>query len=132
MSETTQADTAEPRERVLLCVDDEENILQALRRLLRKEDYRVVTALGGKQALEMLVRENPQVVLTDQRMPDLAGTEVLKRVREQYPETIRLILSGYADVGTILDSINLGELESTEFSGCDKAGFWHGDWVSNV
>ena len=94
----------------ILCVDDEENILSSLKRLLRKEPYRVLTAAGGEQGLEMLRENEVHLVLTDQRMPGMSGTEFLARVKEAYPAVVRVILTGYTDVDSITESINKGHI----------------------
>ena len=95
--------------RVLL-VDDEENVLRALKRLLRKEPYELVTALSGEEALEKLAQEPVHLVISDQRMPGMSGTELLGQVKERSPDTVRVILSGYADMSVVVDSINQGEV----------------------
>ncbi len=94
----------------ILCVDDEENILASLKRLLRKESYRLLTASSGAEGLAILEKETAQLVISDQRMPSMSGTEFLQKVKELYPDTVRVVLSGYADVTVILDSINKGEI----------------------
>ena len=96
--------------RVLLCVDDEVSVLRSLKRCLRKEDYQIVTATGGAEGLALLETHPAQVVLSDQRMPDMIGTAFLRQVKERYPETVRVMLSGYAEVHAILESINQGEI----------------------
>ena len=98
------------RERVLLCVDDERSVLQALRRVLRREPYQIVTATGGQEGLALLQTQRVQVVVSDQRMPEMAGTEFLEQVKIHYPETVRVILSGYAEVYAIIDAINKAEV----------------------
>ena len=70
----------------VLCVDDEKNVLNSLRRLLRKESYTLITAGGGEEGLDILEKTDVQLVISDQRMPDMGGTEFLSRVRELYPE----------------------------------------------
>lgn len=99
-----------PTERLLLCVDDEVNILTALTRLLRREGYKILTAAHGSEGLELL-KENPiEVVISDYRMPEMTGTEFLQKVKELYPRTVRVVLSGYADAGVIVEAINRGEV----------------------
>jgi response regulator RpfG family c-di-GMP phosphodiesterase len=97
--------------KAVLFVDDEEHILKSLKRLLRKEPYQVFTAVGGEAGLEVL-EENPdiQMVVSDQRMPGMCGTEFLAKVKAKYPETIRLVLSGFAEASAIVDAINEGEV----------------------
>ncbi len=97
-------------ELALLCVDDEPSILSALKRLLRKEPFKVYTAVGGQAGLEVMARHRIQVVVSDQRMPGMTGTQFLQKVKEQWPDTIRVILSGFAEADVIVESINQGEI----------------------
>ncbi len=96
--------------RTLLLVDDEENITSSLVRLLRQDGYRVLTANSGKIALSLLAEHAVGVILTDQRMPEMTGVELLTQVRERYPETVRLVLSGYADIDSVKAAINQGAI----------------------
>jgi CheY-like chemotaxis protein len=100
---------AEASQTVLL-VDDEPNILSALKRSLRHEGYRLLTAESAATALELLARHRVQVVVSDQRMPGMSGTEFLSRVKELYPDTVRLILSGYTDLQTVTEAVNQGAI----------------------
>jgi diguanylate cyclase (GGDEF)-like protein/PAS domain S-box-containing protein len=97
-------------ENTLLLVDDEDNILRSLVRLLRGDGYNILTACNGEQALQMLASNEVQVILSDQRMPGMTGSEMLSRANELYPETVRMILSGYADLGSVTDAINRGHI----------------------
>ncbi len=92
----------------LLVVDDEENIRKALVRALRNEGYRVLTATGPNQAFEILARQPVAVILSDQRMPEMTGTEFLGRVKAMYPDTVRIVLSGYTELKSVTDAINRG------------------------
>lgn len=94
----------------LLLVDDEQNVLNALRRLLRREGYRILTAGSGTEALELLALQPVQVIVSDQRMPGMSGVEFLSKVKELYPETVRMSLSGYSDISTVTDAINKGAI----------------------
>jgi response regulator RpfG family c-di-GMP phosphodiesterase len=94
----------------LLCVDDEQGILRSLKRLLRSESFGVLSASSGAEALELLASESIQVIVADQRMPDMSGTRLLEKVKEEHPDVIRVVLSGFADVTSILESINRGEV----------------------
>ncbi|MBQ5946253.1 EAL domain-containing protein [Massilia sp. ST3] len=94
----------------LLVVDDDVNVLTALHRLFRRDGYRVLTAATPAEGFELLALYRVQVILCDQRMPAMSGTEFLSKVKEMYPETIRIILSGYTGVETVLDSINRGAI----------------------
>ena len=98
------------RERTLLLVDDEENIVAALRRLLRSEGWRVLSATSAEQALQLMARHEVDVILSDQRMPGMTGVELLRRARQLYPDTIRLVLSGYTELQSITDAINEGAI----------------------
>ncbi len=94
----------------VLFVDDEDNILRSLNRLLRKEGYRLLTATSGADGLEILNENDVHLVVTDQRMPGMSGTEFLAKVKEDYPEVIRIVLSGYTEVDSITESINKGHI----------------------
>lgn len=94
----------------VLCVDDEENVLNSLRRLLRRENYRVLTAANGYDALNLIRSETVHLILSDQRMPSMNGTDLLAAVCAESPHTVRMVLSGYADVATIIESINQGHI----------------------
>ena len=80
--------------RTLLLVDDEPGVRAALTRMLRNEGYRILTAGSGLEALELLAVNPVQVIISDQRMPGMSGTEFLETVRHLYPNTVRIILSG--------------------------------------
>jgi diguanylate cyclase (GGDEF)-like protein/PAS domain S-box-containing protein len=99
-----------PDERTLLLLDDEENILRSLTRLLRRDGYKILTASNAREAFELLGRHEVHVVISDQRMPDISGTEFLSQVRALYPDTVRLVLSGYTDLRTVTDAINRGAI----------------------
>ncbi len=94
----------------VLCVDDEVHILSALKRLLRKEGYTFLTAVGGAEALEILQKQKVHLVISDYRMPEMTGVELIQKIKVIAPDTIRVILSGYADVSVILDAINKSEV----------------------
>lgn len=94
----------------VLCVDDDRNILNALKRLLRRENYTLLTATGGEEALELLTVHPVQLVICDQRMPGMKGNELLATIRERYPDTIRITLTGYTEVDAITESINRGHI----------------------
>lgn len=94
----------------VLCVDDEENILKALKRVLRKENYKLLTAASGKEGLKILEKNNVHLVLSDQRMPEMSGTDLFSEIKELYPDTIRIILSGYTEISSITDSVNKGHI----------------------
>jgi len=94
----------------ILCVDDEPNILSSLRRLFRGKGYEVLTAISGAQGLELLQQQPVDLVISDMRMPEMDGARFLAQVREHWPNTVRLLLTGYSDVQSIQDAINCGEI----------------------
>jgi len=94
----------------LLLLDDEENILRALARLLRRDGYKILMATRAQDAFELLAKHDVQVILSDQRMPEMSGTEFLSRVKDLYPNTIRIVLSGYTDLKSVTDAINQGAI----------------------
>jgi len=94
----------------ILIVDDEPSILASMRRLLRRDGYDILTANSAKEGFLILAQQEVQVILSDQRMPEMSGTEFLSRARELYPETIRIVLSGYTDLESISDAINRGSI----------------------
>ncbi|MCY7305653.1 MAG: EAL domain-containing protein [Rhodoferax sp.] len=94
----------------LLLLDDEENILSALRRVLRREGYRVHTTTSPMEAYEILATHPIGVVLSDQRMPRMNGTEFLQQVKRLYPLTVRMVLSGYSELQTVQDAVNKGSI----------------------
>ena len=96
--------------RVLLLVDDEENILTSLKRLLRRDGYQIFTTTSARQGLELLAAHPVGVIISDQRMPEMCGTEFLGKVKELYPDTIRIVLSGYTDLQSITNAINHGAI----------------------
>jgi len=102
--------SGERAERTLMLVDDEANVLTSLRRLLRQEGYRILTAGSGEEALEILATQPADVVVSDQRMPGMSGAEFLGRVREIYPDTVRMVLSGFSDLEALTDAINQGSI----------------------
>lgn len=83
--------------RILLCVDDELLILNALRRSLRKEPYELLCAQSAADALKVLEENEVGVVLTDYRMPEMNGIELIEYIKKHYPHTVTVLLSGYAD-----------------------------------
>ncbi len=101
-------DTSSKNARVLF-VDDEERILTALRSVFRTS-YHVFTATNGPEALEFVKKFKPHVVVSDQRMPDMLGVELLSQVKAVAPNAVRILLTGYSDLAAIVGSINDGEV----------------------
>ncbi|KII35500.1 HD domain-containing phosphohydrolase [Pseudomonas fluorescens] len=94
----------------VLLVDDEESILNSLRRLLRGQPYDLLLATSGVQALEILAQQPVNLVVSDARMPGMDGASLLAHVRERYPATARIMLTGYADPAAIIKAINDGQI----------------------
>jgi response regulator RpfG family c-di-GMP phosphodiesterase len=94
----------------VLFVDDEVNILKAVQRLLRHEPWKVLTASRAKEALSILDGEPAQVVITDQRMPEMSGVDLLSVVRERHPDVVRMMLTGYTEINVAVDAINRGAI----------------------
>jgi len=101
---------AEAKLPVVLCVDDEPNVLASLRRLFRGKGFEVRTAEGGKAGLALLASEPVDLVISDMRMPDMDGTEFLELVHARWPDTVRMLLTGHADVMSIMGAVNRGEI----------------------
>ncbi len=96
--------------RTVLFVDDEENILNALKRLFQKTDIQVLIARSGEEALEMLRCFEVAVLVSDQLMPGMKGDELLVKARSLSPDTVRIMMTGHADLPTALQAINSGEV----------------------
>jgi len=94
----------------LLLVDDEPNILSSLKRLLRRENYQVLAAGSGEEALLLLAQHQVGVIITDQRMPGMSGTELLAKVCTMHPDVVRVVLSGYTGLDSLTEAINRGEI----------------------
>ena len=109
MNDSVQAELAQ--QATVLFVDDEPNILSSLRRLFRPLGYKVLTAESGAAGLQVLEQEaRIDLVVSDMRMPEMDGARFLELVRERWPDTIRLLLTGYSDITSILAAINRGEI----------------------
>lgn len=96
--------------KTLLLVDDEENILSALYRLLRQDGYTILRANSGAEGLALLEQHRPGVILSDQRMPNMTGVQFLSEAHKRYPDTVRMVLSGYTDLKSVTDAINEGAI----------------------
>jgi len=107
-------------ERTLLIVDDEENVLKALTRLLRRDGYRILTAGNAHEGLLLLEKNKVDVIISDQRMPHMTGVEFLYRVKDLYPDTVRIVLSAYSDFTAITDAINKGAVYNFFFKPWNK------------
>jgi|GEM_PF-597416 len=97
-------------ERILLLVDDEENIVAALVRLLRRDGYTILKAYSAAEGLELLSKHAVGVIISDQRMPGMTGSQFLTQAKELYPDTVRIVLSGYTELNSVTDAINRGAI----------------------
>jgi response regulator RpfG family c-di-GMP phosphodiesterase len=93
----------------ILYVDDEENNLQAFKATFRR-DYKIFVAISAKEGEEVLAREDIDLIITDQRMPENTGVEFLESIISTYPKPIRLLLTGYTDIQAVIDAINKGQV----------------------
>lgn len=97
------------RKHPVLIVDDEPDVLFSLKGLLRR-DFTLYTAESGEEALKVLREHEVHVIMTDQRMPGMSGVELMQQVRESFPEAIRIVFTGYADIKAVVRAINSGGL----------------------
>ncbi len=94
----------------VLCVDDELDIIHAMKRLLRKRNYNLLFASGGAQALELMQQNDVHLIISDMRMPAMSGAELLERADTSYPNCYRILLTGYVDVVSTVSAVNKGEI----------------------
>ncbi|MEM7259096.1 MAG: response regulator, partial [Pseudomonadota bacterium] len=92
----------------LLCVDDERQILTSLRRLFRRAGHQVITADSAAEGLKILADNKIDIVISDMRMPQIDGNQFLAEVASQWPNTIRMLLTGYSDMDSTIGAINNG------------------------
>jgi response regulator RpfG family c-di-GMP phosphodiesterase len=101
---------ARVQDHTVLFVDDEVNILKALQRLMRNEPIQVLTANRPSEAFELIDRCAPQVIVSDQRMPEMSGVDFLSSVRDRHNDVVRMMLTGYTDMTIAVEAINKGEI----------------------
>ena len=94
----------------ILIVDDELLVVKALQRSLNDERFEIFQAQSGKAALEIMHKQKVKVVISDERMPEMGGADFLAIVREKYPATVRIMLTGHADITAIMKAVNGGEI----------------------
>jgi DNA-binding NtrC family response regulator len=94
----------------IMLVDDEPNVISALERALLDEPYNVISAESGEKALELLSNTKVKVVVSDERMPGMGGAEFLSRVKETYPQVVRIMLTGQASIESTMKAVNKGEI----------------------
>ena len=104
---------------VILLVDDEPNVTEAMKRSLRREPFEFLTATSGKAALDILATRPVDVIVSDEQMPGMPGSELLTLVRRNYPRTIRMILSGQASLEAAVRAINEGEVHRFFIKPCN-------------
>src|SRR5436305_11041403 len=93
----------------ILVVDDETEVVKSVKNLLRL-NYHVLGTSSAIEAMDILKREEVHVVMTDQRMPEMTGVELLRTIRGAHPDAIRLLFTGYADISAVIDAINQGNV----------------------
>ncbi len=93
----------------ILYVDDEENNLISFKANFRLK-YKVFIAISGDEALKILEKTAVDIIITDQRMPQMTGVQFLEKVLEKYPDPMRLLLTGYADMSAVVDAVNKGKI----------------------
>lgn len=109
-------------EHTLLIVDDEPKIYHALRRALHRErDWKTLYADGGEAALKLLETESVDIVIADENMPGMNGTQLLGLVRQKYPDIIRMMLTGDARLDVVMNAVNRGEIYRFFTKPCDEA-----------
>jgi response regulator RpfG family c-di-GMP phosphodiesterase len=96
--------------RTLLLVDDEPNIVSALKRTLRRDGYSILTANSAEEGLKLLADNKVGVIISDQRMPQMTGVDFLRKVKALYPKTLRIVLSGYTELESVTSAINEGAI----------------------
>ena len=104
------AENALSRNKTILLVDDEEYVISAMKRVLSINGYNVLTAGSAAEGFELLACNRVAVVISDQKMPMMNGTDFLSRVKEIYPDTVRILITGYADLNAVTDAINKGAI----------------------
>lgn len=102
-------DTDKKQEISVLYIDDEENNLNAFKANFRR-DFKIYTAISAELGLELLRRKTIHIILTDQRMPKMTGVEFLESIIKEFPDPIRILITGYTDVDGIIDAINKGQV----------------------
>ncbi len=99
-----------PNEKInILYVDDEINNLISFKATFRVK-YNVFTAISGEEAIKLLETQEMNVIITDQRMPNMTGVEFLESILEKYPDPMRVLLTGYADMNAVIDAVNKGKI----------------------
>ncbi len=112
----------------ILFVDDEERMLKAVTRSLIDEEYEIIIATSGKEALEILEKKEVHVLVTDVRMPEMSGLELLDIVKEKYPQIVSLVLSGDSDLTTLAEALSNGKI----YKCIPKTGNFQEEFVPSI
>ena len=104
------ASNVSPSPPSILFVDDERSILDSHKRLMRKTSYNVFCANSGKEGLDILEKENIDVIVSDMRMPEMTGAQLLSNAKKLYPDTVRILLTGFSDMESTIQAINEGAI----------------------
>ncbi len=94
----------------LLLVDDEENVLKALQRVLRRDGYRILATTSAGEALQLMVANQVGVIVADQRMPEMKGVEFLRKAKQLHPDSMRIVLTGYTELKSVTNAVNEGAI----------------------
>ena len=97
-------------EHTVLLVDDEPHIISALRRVLQELPVVIFSASSGAEALQLLEKQNVHIIISDERMPHMAGSDFLAVAKERYPATIRMMLTGHASIEAAMRAVNAGAI----------------------
>lgn len=108
--ENNNPDTQQQAPATLLFVDDETNILKALKRLFRSQGYKIITAENGREGLVVFEQQPVDLVISDMRMPEMDGAAFLEQVAKRWPDTIRILLTGYSDISSTIKAVNEGHI----------------------
>ncbi|HVE40030.1 MAG TPA: response regulator [Planctomycetota bacterium] len=122
-SKSTLEEAVSQERQVVICIDDDAPVLSAIRRLLRHEPYEVITTLDPAEVIRLVGSREVNLIIADQRMPQMLGTELLKTVRQRSPETICVILTGHADLSDIAGAMNEGAVDRLIRKPWDDADF---------
>lgn len=93
----------------VLYVDDEEHNLMSFKATFRIK-YKVYTAISGEEAIKIMDSEPIDIIITDQRMPNMTGVQFLESILDKYPDPMRILLTGYADLNAVIDAVNKGKI----------------------
>ena len=107
----SETSVMQQQRQVVICIDDDPPVLSAIRRLLRHEPYEVITTIEPTEVIRLVDSREVNLIIADQRMPSMLGTELLKTVRQRSPGTICVILTGHADLSDIAGAMNDGAVD---------------------